>query len=396
MSKLTELKNARHSSRFVIVGKAKVRQDSLSGGKLNDAGTWLGVRDSFLINVGENRQVWASVSGGRSLSRGVLFKRSARDEQGNVENLQVPIEERFDESWMEMVSPDGKRYAELNEEDGRKVFLDDVDYSEYLQENLADETEVVVTGDVTYSKGKGDKWYRNYEVQNIYINKVDEKTGELKRKHDAFFEASYNFTLDSLPRTYMKDLQKEGKVKILGHHAHYLGQIPTDSGYVDFKKTAPVPQLITFKANKNDESELAKAKKILDKLFSIKRGDVREVIFNIQINDGVDEASGVEVLTPELKDLIEMGMMTLDDAKRKLTVRGARVNELVFNGVIPLVLGDKAMPWDDSRFAPEALVMPRVDSAPEQPKQTEVEEDIFSDDLLDGMQATSIDDLFAD
>ena len=165
-----------------------------------------------------------------------------------------------------------------------------------------------------------------------------------------------------MKKGWERELDKNGELVVPVLVPSYVSNRKVGDSYVDVKKTLPLSQAIVVRAkDKTDEAEIAMKKKIIEKFFKVKKGTVREAQLIININEGYEESTGVE-LNDELRELIEMGVMTEEDIKKQVTIRGNRISELVFKqpavrktdeGIVILI--------DDAKYAPEALIIPMID-----------------------------------
>ena len=104
-------------------------------------------------------------------------------------------------------------------------------------------------------------------------------------------------------------------------------------------------------------------KKIIERFFKVKRDTVREIVLINNINEGYEEATGVEV-NDEMRELIELGVFTEEDIKKQVTIRGNRISQLVFSQ--PAVnrnkeTGEVKLQMDDNKYSPQAMVVPFID-----------------------------------
>lgn len=359
---LTELKGG--ISSFTLTGTAVVKENALQGVQQKEGSTWRHVNSSFGVKTDEGNTVYARIWGGYKMDKPILKK---WDTDNNF--VDIKWENRLQETVIESLRPNELLRAGFEKDENGKLitkeFLSEIDFEEYLREHLADGMPVRVRGEVEYSE-YNDETQRRYNVKSVYLAETyTKKDGEVVEPVDgATLRQTYLLDDSALDRGWERTLEKEGSIIITAFVPQYLSQRKVGDKYVPFKKTIAMPQGIVFKMkDKEDEKELATKKKIIEKFFKVKRDTVRELVLINNINEGYEEATGVQI-NDEMRELIDMGIMTEDDIKNQVTIRGNKVSELVFSQ--PAVRRDKetaevSLQMTDAKYAPEALVMPFID-----------------------------------
>lgn len=382
---LTELKGGQSS--FSLMGKAVVKDNALEGVQQKEGKTWRHVNSSFGVDTGDGNTIYARIWGGYKTDNPVLHKRSAEDNK----YFQIPWGERLNEERIDSVSPfDIFRAGFERGEDGRlivKEFLSEIDFEEYLREHLADGMPVRVNGDVEYSE-YNDDINRRYNIRSVFLAEpYKNKDGEtISPEPLSQIRQTYLLDEHSLERGWEKELSKEGKTIVGAFVPQYLSQLQKGKKYIEFKKTVPLAQAIVIKMkDATDEKELESKKKIINMFFKVKRDTVREIVLINNINEGYDEATGVEI-NDEMRELIEMGVFTEEDIKKQVTIRGNRISELVFSQ--PAVTkdkdsGDVKLQLNDNKYSPEALIVPIIDGEEDEPEDVEGSVTVSDDDFAE-------------
>ena len=356
---LTELKQG--ASQFTLVGKAVIKDGALKGVLQKEGKTWRHVNSSFGVDTGDGNSVYARIWGGYKTDKPTLKRWNSENEF-----IDIAWNDRLNESIVESVR-DAELFRAGFEKDAEgklitKKFISEIDFEEYLREHLADGMKVRVRGDVEYSE-YNENVNRRYNIKSVYLVEPYMKDGvEVIAEDTAFIKQTYLFDEDALKKGWERELDKNGEIVVPVLVPSYVSNRKVGDSYVDVKKTLPLSQAIVVRAkDKTDEAEIAMKKKIIEKFFKVKKGTVREAQLIININEGYEESTGVE-LNDELRELIEMGVMTEDDIKKQVTIRGNRISELVFkqpavrktdDGIVILI--------DDAKYAPEALIVPMID-----------------------------------
>lgn len=379
---MAELKNG--FSRFDIVGKVKLTDTSLEDAKLSASGKWMGVNTRFGIEIDDSgNSIFVDVNGGYMPSQSMI-KKLPRERQETFAMVEIPFADRLEKEMIDKVQySDLFSVSGINSEDPKeaKQFILANDFLEYLQEHLTDGEEVVVSGTVSYSwdmYGDSKPVYRNYQVNNIYVNPIVEKEVEgedgevtkvkqLKHKRKAEITQQYLVTEDTAETGWEKTLEKEGKVTLPVRVPAYVGKTKNPNGGkwdLEVKKTIPMPQVITVSLDgfSGDKKALAKYVKAG---FDIKGEDkVRAVTIINTINEGFETSRGGVTITKELQDLIDNGVLQADDLQSDLTVRGQRISELVFSRYKYRVdeEGKPKADFDDELYKFSDLVLPSMDT----------------------------------
>lgn len=386
-SALTELSGG--VSSFTLVGKAKIREGAFSGVTQKEGSLWRQVNSSFGVDTGEGNVVYGRIWGGFMTDKQSFMARKAED--GKF--FDVKWSERLNEEVVESINTYELYKAGLETgADGKliiKEFAHAIDFENYLAEHLKDDTDVRVRGDVNYNEYNGNI-NRQYNVKTVYLNTPYEKDGETKQSPAvAQMRQTLLINDDALDRKWERELEKDGETLVTVFAPQYVGNMTVDGKKVKIGRQVAFPQVIKVKVDKEDEKAIELRKSVIKRYFAVKKGTVREVQSYLDINEGYQEAQGVE-LNDEMLELIEMGMLTEEDVKKQMTIRGNRVSELVFSKPVikPDESGKPTLVLEDKKYAPEALFPPILDG----------EDDVdsmFSEDEDEGTEAIS-DDAFAE
>lgn len=363
--KATELTGGLSS--FKLVGKAKIDATTFGGAEQKDGKLWKGVNSTFGVQCGEGIQIYAKVQGGYMVDTQVI---KVFQEKGGM----------FDVAWADRKIPEiieqAARRSRLRgnlekDESGKPIFaefLNEIDFEEYLKNNLKDGMDIKVSGDVDYSvSADGSKVYRNYRVKSVYLNEPYESNGDKHEPEEpsATMRQTYLVNEDSLPRRWEATLEKDGQVTANVFVPQYFGKKNINGQYVPYKKTDPVPQTIVIKAT---QENMDVQKRLAKYLLEVKKNVVREVsIVNI-INEGYDQSSGEVEVSDELRELIDAGIISEEEVQSQVTVRGTKVSELILHKPVIIVdkqTGKSRPALTDDKYAPEALVVPEIDDEEE-------------------------------
>lgn len=400
---MTDLTTGRNN--FYLVGKVKINDNSLKGAEQKPGSSWLGVNTGFGLEVEEGNIIYPNIWGGRSLSKGVLYAMNKETRKP----VQIPFEDKNDDKILDTLIPSNFRYAQIEkDEDGKLIerrFLDDIDFVEYLQDNLKHDMEVVVNGRSTYSLGKADEHgdmriYKRYEISRVRLNETHEnEDGEqvLNREHQASQQSTYLIDESALDKNWKKDLDNDGKVRVNGLINYYFSQLPTSDGYEQFKKVASIRQPFYIIANTDEEKD--KMGKFIKAFLKVSGESINVLDVQLRINEGFETGNVGEIeLSDDAKELIAIGMATEEELRSQLVVRGARTSELIFIKVNLQTVGEgenaehKAVQKDLYTF--EDLVFPEVEA--EKLSDTVEDDDDFKEEETTTETTTKATDLTDD
>lgn len=382
-------------SRFNFVGKAKIREGAFGGVTQKDGSTWRQVNSSFGVDSGEGNVAYGRIWGGYKTDKPII---KARNSEGKF--IDVDWHKRNDEEYLknlDLKENELYRAGIERDEDNKliiKQFVHAIDFEEYLAEHLHDGQEIRVSGEGNYNE-YNDNINLQYNVKTVFSNDPYEKDGEIKQTpYMAQLRQTYLVDSDSLDKNWERALEKDGEIIVAVYAPQYLGSKKVGDKYVPVGKNVAYRQAIKVKADTEDDTELGKKKQIIKKLFTVKKNVVREVGLIIDINEGYEESKGVE-LNDEMRELIEMGMLTEEDIKNQTTIRGNRISELVYNTpIVRKTDGGLVLQLED-KYAPEVLYPPIIEEDEEDTVKGMFEND-DSDEGIDGISDDAFADLFGE
>jgi hypothetical protein len=358
-------------SYITLTGKVKITENTFSGEKVSERSGYTYKRINLGIETDEGNTVYAELMGGYSPSKPVIYAMNKEDNS----QLTVNWADRLNPAIVDSVADFRLHKVGLTRgEDGKLVvekFLSPFDMHDYLQEHLKDGMEVTVKGQYQFSEYK-DETQRRIQIQSIFL-KGEQATNK------ATFVQTILLNQDSFKRITKED-KEEGEVVVQAFAVDYVSK--KDGKPVKKNMTFALP--ITVKINK-DNPEMTE--KILNALFKVKKGKVRELTIEGQIIEGYEkqEVSNQDIeLSDEIKELIAMGLYSEEEAKSKMTVRGNKVSKLVFTR--PYLEKDKndasklIIAMDDDKYTEEDLF---VQIEEEEEQSNPLASDMGSEDAED-------------
>ena len=368
---LTELQNG--VAQFRVRGKVSINENTFADGVQTSNSGWVYERVGFAVKVGETNSTYVGLMGGHASEEPVVYVQNK-----DHEPIQIKWDLRLNETVLENVAPYSfVRIAvetDVNDELIRKQFISEMDAIDYLRDHLEDGMDVDIAGNVEYQRYNG-------EIQrSLNITRI---TRILRDEYKPVSQIHQTYLLDqhSTPAHWEKKLREDGSVKINAFVPQYVGK---ENGK-KIKKTLAMPQQFTVEAN---DENIEKRIKIVEKFLKPSKGVVREIVLNNNLVFGFAENKGNFEMTPELQELIDLGLSTKEELEEEVTVSGRRIDETIF-GKPAIQQADGELPkiMMADKYSPEALVV------------AEPEEDHVEDDKIFGDDTTSNDeeeDLFSD
>lgn len=325
---LKELKGG--SSDVVIVGKAKLTEESFSGDMLsekNKANPWAYRRLRFAIETEDKNTVYVQMSDGFHKKNPVVF---TQDTDRNA--VQIPWDKRKLDDVVKTVNPfQLYRGGLLKDGDKTKVesFVSGWDLYEYLEENLEQDMWITARGSVSYQEYQGEINH-SIDIRSIYLydgKKVKDEDGNETIVKEGFTKLTQTVLLneDSYKRITKAD-KEAGQVVVNAFVPQYVSK----KDGKPFKKTVPLATSIFVPINK-EKPEQTEA--ILEKMFKVKKNVLRELTLECEIVEGFESSEPTKKdieLSKEVQELIAMGLYTEDEAKSTASVRGNKIKKFVF------------------------------------------------------------------
>lgn len=321
---------------FQFVGKAKVNDYTYKIDEQSASG-WIYSNLNLGVDCGNGNTTYCEMMGGySSVNDSVIYVRgkktndSGREVDDYTNQFTVAWEDRFDEDILETVGEGCFIRVGLEKDTSGKTFtkkfLSAYDAIEYIKEFLEDGTVVNVRGDLKYSLYQG-KIQIKKEVTSIYLSKQDEV-----EKHGATFQQTILVDKDSVGK-YDKDL---GAFPIRAYVVDYVGKYGEKKQSI--KQNVAFPIDFRFEV---DEADIEKGGKLLNKMFKVRKDNVNEIAVEGDIVEGQAKANvTIDDLPDDIKELIELGAYTEEEAIAKCTVGNTRERKMVIKKPVIRMVGD--------------------------------------------------------
>lgn len=301
---------------FTLIGKANVTDKTFNLDNSYDSG-WTDNQMYLGVDCGNGNMVYGEMRGGffpddDNILRG--FSKDDKDDDGKSKQVEIAWEDRFDEELLDTIA-DTSFITVGVEKDVKgktvyKKFLSAYDAVEYLNEHLEDGMVVNVKGNIGYSEYEDNVTVKK-EITSIVLSKVED---------EADFKATFTQTIllgfDSIGK---KDPEKN-TIALNAYVVDYVGKPKIDGKKVEIKKNITYPK--TFEVAINDNPEITA--KMLQKFFKVKKkGSINVLTVMGNLIEGAAIVNITDDDIPDdIKELIEMGLYSEEEAKAKCAVGG--------------------------------------------------------------------------
>lgn len=365
-------------SNFTLIGEAKVNDYTFKIDERSQKSSWVYNSMNIGIDCGEKfGAVFCELMGGYSEDRENVIYAHGKDEDGRddfSQRITVDWEDRLNEDVLESIGDLCFITVGLEKTDKGKTyyknFLSAYDAIAYAQEHIEDGMVVNVRGRLQYSIYNDNVQVRK-TIQSIVLSNVDDSS-----KYVARFTQSVLLDKDSAS---LKDVDKDKGVMYVD--ARVLDYVKEING-VEIKGQYPYPYTFEFPM---DLTKPDLCKKIYEKLFKVKK-NVRQVTFDGEFVEGgaVVQATWDDV-PDDIKDLVEIGVYSKEEALEKCTANGSRERRMLLKKpYIKLTSNDKipVIQVFDDKYTEDELVID-IGSAEEDEEELPFDEDKSSGESSD-------------
>lgn len=340
-------------SNFNLVGKPVINDYTFKIDEKSEKSNWVYNALNLGVDCGEKYgTVYAEMMGGYSEeNENRIFAHGKNDDGSDNFDKQVVVtwEDRFNEDVLEDIGDlsfitvglektnDGKTYY--------KKFLSAYDAIAYIKEHMTDNMVVNVRGNLRYSEYNDNVQVRK-NITSIALSKAEDSS-----KYKASFTQSVLLDKDSAS---LKEIDKDKGVMFVD--ARVLDYVKEVNG-IEVKGQYPYKKKFEFAMDFSNE---AQCKKIYEKLFKVKK-DVAQVTFEGDfVEGGAVVTTTIDDLPDEIRDLVEMGVYTEEEACAKCTANGNRERRMVLRKPMIKLVGEDKTPVlqkFDSRFTEDDLYL---------------------------------------
>ena len=337
---------------FVLIGEAKVNDFTFKINEKSEKSNWTYNSLNLGVDCGEKfGTVYTEMMGGYSAEKENVIYAHGKNEDG-TDNYEAQIivawEDRFNEGILEELGDNCFITVGLEKTTQDKTFykkfLSAYDAIDYVKKYLVDGMVVNIKGNLKYSEYNDTTQVRK-NITSIALSKAE------KDKYNAEFTQSILIDKDSAS---LKDIDKDKSVMYV--NAKVLDYVKEMNG-IEVKGQYPFKKQFEFELDLTDE---VKCKKVYEKLFKIKKG-VNQVTFKGNfIEGGATVTVTYDDVPDDIKELVELGLYTKEDAIAKCSSNGARERRMVLKAPHIKLVGDDKTPVlqvFEERYTEDELVL---------------------------------------
>lgn len=332
-------------SNFVLIGKPKLSDYTFKTDEHSEKSAWIYSTMNLGIDCGEKcGTVYCEMMGGYNGEQAGVIYAHGKKEDGSDDfknQLEIDWEDRFDESVLASVGDMSFLTVGIEKDSHSKTFykkfLSAYDAIAYIQKHIDEDMVLNVKGTLKYSSYQ-DKTQVRKNIQSIVLSKAEDET-----KYGAKFTQTILINKDSV------DLKSADKVKgIIPVFARVLDYVKEING-VEVKGQYPYNKTFDYEIDLSNESL---CKTVYEKLFKVKKNVTQITFEGDLIEGGAVVTATMDDVPQDIKDLIECGVFTEEEALAKCSENGNREQRMVLRKPLIRLVGE------DGQKAPVIQVFP--------------------------------------
>ena len=317
-------------AQFTLVGEAVVNDYTFKIDQHSDKSDWIYNQLNLNVNCGDKcGRVSSELMGGYGSERtnNYIYVHGKNEDGSDDFKNQYTIDfvDRFDESILEDLGStcfiNIGLEKDINDKTVVKRFLTPYDAIAYVHDHLEDGMVINVRGQLRYTIYNGNVQCRK-EINSIFLSKAEPKD------YRATFVQTMLLDKDSAGKdTIDKDtLTMHVYAYVLEKFKEFNGCDLTEDGKVKGGIFVPLKKTFEFDLTAKSPDQTAK---LINKVFKVKKG-VTQVTFEGEfIESGAAVTATEDDLTDDIKDLIDCGVYTLEEALAKCSTNGGRERKMM-------------------------------------------------------------------
>lgn len=340
-------------SSFNLIGVPKINDYSFKIDEKSEKSNWIYNAMNLGIDCGDaHGLIFVELMGGYSAeNENRIFAHGKNDDGSDNFDAQVIVDwnDRFDDDILEEIGDLSFINIGLEKTDKGntfyKKFLSAYDAIAYVKEHLNENMVVNVKGNLKYSVYNDVVQVRK-NVTSIALSKVDDPS-----KYKATFTQSILLDKDSAS---LKNIDKDKSVMYID--ARVLDYVKEVNG-VEIKGQYPYRKQFEFAMNLENEKQ---CKAVYEKLLKVKKDVTQITMEGNFIEGGAIVTATLDDLPEDIRDLVEMGVYTEEEACAKCTANGSRERRMVFTKPMIKLVGEDKTPVVqkfENRFAEDDLIL---------------------------------------
>lgn len=352
-------------SSFYITGAAQIGEFTFKMNHVYEGSGWCSNEMNLGVNIGDGNTVYCDLAGGFFDSADKENKlyvhgvKKAEDGKKNIDDYDnrftIDWDDRNDESILETIGDSCfiNVGIERDVKDNlfTKKFLSAYDAVAYLKENLKTGDAITVRGKISYStSADGERVYAKKEIKQIFASRKESDKFVSEFKQTILLDSASVGEKDDEKNVYLID----------AYIPEYVGKIKVDGTSIAIKQTILIPKQFELRI---DEEKPENTDKLVKRLFKVKSGKMTEMTVEGEFVEGSSVSKvPVEDIPQEIMELVEMGLLTVEEAQTKCAVgNGSREKRMIIRrpAISFVGEGDNKRPvvaLDDSKYVEDDKV----------------------------------------
>jgi hypothetical protein len=368
---------------FTLIGKPIINDYTFKINEKSDKSRWVYNAMNLGVDCSEKYgTVYCECMGGYSEENENRIYAYPKKDDGSTDfenQMIVAWDDRFNDEVLEGISDMSFITVGLEKTDKGntfyKKFLSAYDAIAYIKDHLRDNMVINVRGNLKYSEYNGNVQVRK-NITSIALSKAEDSS-----KYKATFTQSVLLDKDSAS---LKDIDKDKGIMFV--NARVLDYVKEVNG-IEVKGQYPYKKQFDFAMDFSNEVQ---CKKIYEKLFKVKKG-VSQVTFEGDfVEGGAVVTTTIDDLPDEIRDLVEMGVYTEEEACAKCTANGNRERRMVLKKPMIKLVGEDKTPVIQvfaERYDEDDLYLDYVFNKNKAEDKEETEEESGSDNSMDWLNS---------
>lgn len=362
-------------SNFTLIGKPVINDYTYKIDERSERSQWVYNALNLGVDCGEaHGTVYAECMGGYSEeNENRIYAHGKKDDGSDDFEKQIIVDwgDRFNDSVLEEIGELSFITVGLEKTDKGntfyKKFLSAYDAIAYIKEHLSNDMVVNVRGNLKYSVYNDNVQVRK-NITSIALSKADDAS-----KYKATFTQSILIDKDSAS---LKNIDKDKGVMFVD--TRILDYVKEVDG-VEVKGQYPYKKQFEFAMDFSNETA---CKKIMEKLFKVKKGITQITFEGDFVEGGAVVTATWDDIPDEIKDLVEMGVYTEEEALAKCTANGGRERRMVLKKPMIKLVGDDKAPVIqkfEERFTEDDLILDCLTNKKSKDDEPPFDTDVDSD-----------------
>lgn len=298
---------------FNLIGRVKVTDKTFNLDNSYDSG-WTDNSMYVGVDCGGGNVIYAEMRSGFFPDKDNViraYSKDEKDDEGKSKSVEIAWEDRLDESLYDSISDSSFLTVgvekDVKEKTVYKKFLTVYDAVDYLNEHLEDGMIVNVKGTLGYSEYEENVSTKK-DITSIVLSKVEDEKD---------FKATFSQTILVDSKSIGKKNEEKNTIELSAYVVDYVGKPKIDGEKIEVRKNVVFPK--TFEVAINENPEITA--KMLQKFFKPKKGKVAEITVTGNLVEGGSTVVITEDDIPDdIKELIEMGLYSEEEAEKKIAV----------------------------------------------------------------------------